>query len=249
MKPSGKELSMINLQQNGIYKIIKELKYRSLTSIAMFIILFGIGLSLSRNIINHLIKLFPFHKTIFIQTSLTDPWIVSIKIAFLFGIVFSFPIIIYNLLKFNENLLPRRNTFQIYTGITISYITFFIGMIFAYKICLSSLMYLLYGYGTVLKSITPAYELNSYMNFCLDTIIITGFAFALPSAIIYGAKTKILNRPILKKLFKFFFIFIIIISFITAFINPLFEFILFLILALLFYIVSLFICKLFEIIL
>lgn len=247
MKPSGKENSIINQEPRGIYKIINELKYRTLASISVFIIFFGLGLSQSKSIINHLIQLFPFPKTIFIQTSLTDPWFILIKTAFLIGIVFTFPIIFYNVISFNSNILHRRNIFQYYTAIIISYISFFIGIFFAYSTVITFLIYLLYGYGVEFKSIFIAYSLTTYINFCLDTITITGLSLALPTAIIYGVKTRILNKLILKKLFKLLFITIIALSFIIALINHLFKFILFIVLALLFYVIGLFICKLFEI--
>ena len=123
---------------------------------------------------------------------------------------------------------------------------FLMGIALAYSKIIPAVSYLLYGYGTEIKSTAIIFTLSNYINFCIEIMTFTGFMLAVPATLIYGAKTQILTQYKLKKLFKFLFMSIVIISFLIAFMNPLFEFILLLVFALLFYILGLFLCKLFE---
>lgn len=246
MKPLDREVNIQRYKSKGIYKVINELKDRAIYSIAVLIISFALGLMFSKEIISKFIEKFPFDNVAFFQTSLTEAWLSSFKIGILTSFIVSFPFILFHIIKFNKSILTYKRQKNLFVSIGIGYLVFFAMILISYSHLISFFSFLLYGFGADIKMAAISLNLSNYVNFCLQSILTVSFMFSFPLVIMYGARTGVFTQNNLKKLFKFIFMIILLFSFIIAFINPLFKFFIYSVIALIFYFIGLFICKIFE---
>ena len=116
----------------------------------------------------------------FVTLSPSSAFFVLMKISLLAGIVFSFPVIFYQIWKFVEpGLLPKEKKL-LYPLLGIGIVLFTLGVLFAYFAVLPVALKFLIGIGIDVLKVTPMISIDLYTSFILKLILAFGFLFQLP---------------------------------------------------------------------
>jgi len=152
----------------------------------------------------------------FVTLSPSASFFVLMKISLIAGIVFSFPIIFYQLWKFIEpGLLPKEKKL-LYPLLGIGSILFLLGVLFAYFIVLPVALKFLIGIGIDVLKVTPMISIDLYTSFILKLILAFGFLFQLPIVMYILTSLGIVSNETWKKWRKPFIVFAFVLGAIIA---------------------------------
>jgi sec-independent protein translocase protein TatC len=143
-------------------------------------------------------------------TTLTEPFMAHLKIAFVAGLILAVPVILLQIWKFiSPGLMPRERR---YTGYFVSFSTLFFaaGVLFCFFLLLPFTVPFLIGYKT--EHLQPIIRIGEYIDFTLKFLLGAGAVFELPLIIILLSRMGILQPASLVKFRKYAFL----ISFLLA---------------------------------
>ena len=137
-------------------------------------------------------------------TTLTEPFMAHLKIAFVAGLILAVPVILLQIWKFiSPGLMPRERR---YTGYFVSFSTLFFaaGVLFCFFLLLPYAVPFLIGYKT--EHLNPIIRIGEYIDFTLKFLLGAGAVFELPLIIILLSRMGILQPASLAKFRKFAFL-------------------------------------------
>ncbi len=175
---------------------LRELWLRFLWSFAVFTIVFGIAYYFKTPLLH--IFLLPLHEPIF-YTAPAGGLLLVFKMCTLTAFIITFPIFIYNLLRFLQPAMPARLTRYIHSVLVLSYALAITGITLAYTIILPTAIKFLsrFDTGQVHSLITT----DEYFSFIMIYLIGMMIIFQIPIIIILINAVIPLNP---KKLFKLY---------------------------------------------
>ena len=148
---------------------------------------------------------------------LQGPFIIYLKIALISGIVFSFPIIMYQLVKFILPALYVNEKRLLFIGLPFSVILFLTGTYIAYSYIAPFAIRFFVIFNDKYLGIKMIIMVHHYFDMLFAMVILTGLVFQLPIIISILAKLGIVTP---KKLRKWRPVAIILIMCLAAFITP-----------------------------
>ncbi len=116
----------------------------------------------------------------FVTLSPSAAFFVLMKISLIAGIVFSFPVIFYEVWKFVEPALLPKEKKMLLPLLGAGIILFTLGVLFAYFVVLPVALRFLIGIGIDVLKVTPMISIDLYTSFILKLILAFGFLFQLP---------------------------------------------------------------------
>ncbi len=116
----------------------------------------------------------------FVTLSPSAAFFVLMKISLIAGIVFSFPVIFYEVWKFVEPALLPKEKKMLLPLLGAGIILFTLGVLFAYFAVLPVALRFLIGIGIDVLKVTPMISIDLYTSFILKLILAFGFLFQLP---------------------------------------------------------------------
>jgi sec-independent protein translocase protein TatC len=123
--------------------------------------------------------------------------LVRMELAFVLGIIISLPVIFYQFWHFiAPGLLPNEKKY-ILPVVLLTTFCFIFGAGFAYFLMIPVVLPFLYSMGT--DTITATININEYIRFILQIVLISGLLFELPILSFFLARVGILNPDFLKK--------------------------------------------------
>jgi sec-independent protein translocase protein TatC len=137
-------------------------------------------------------------------TTLTEPFMAHLKIAFVAGLILAVPVILLQIWKFiSPGLMPRERR---YTGYFVSFSTLFFaaGVLFCFFLLLPYAVPFLIGYKT--EHLKPIIRIGEYIDFTLKFLLGAGAVFELPLIIILLSRMGILQPASLAKFRKYAFL-------------------------------------------
>jgi len=137
-------------------------------------------------------------------TTLTEPFMAHLKIAFVAGLILAIPVILLQIWKFiSPGLLPRERK---YTGYFVSFSTLFFaaGVLFCFFLLLPFAVPFLIGYKA--EHLKPIIRIGEYIDFTLKFLLAAGAVFELPLVIILLSRMGILSAAALAKFRKYAFL-------------------------------------------
>ena len=137
-------------------------------------------------------------------TTLTEPFMAHLKIAFVAGLILAVPVILLQIWKFiSPGLMPRERR---YTGYFVSFSTLFFaaGVLFCFFLLLPFAVPFLIGYKT--EHLKPIIRIGEYIDFTLKFLLGAGAVFELPLIIILLSRMGILQPASLAKFRKYAFL-------------------------------------------
>ena len=192
---------------------LQEMRSRILNSLIAFIFFAIIGYYYSNLIISFLLN--PINDTnVNLQAlKITSIFSTKIIISFFFGVIFSFPVIVYQFLMFTLPALDNKfKTYKIILFIFMASSLFLFGLLFGYYILIPFSLNFINNISLPLNMISLNYTLENYLVYLIWILIISSLMYQLPIFIFFLTKIGFINLASLRSNRRF----IIVIFFILA---------------------------------
>ncbi len=149
-----------------------------------------------------------------VYTKLTEACISYIKLSLLVGIITSFPFILYQLWLFiSPGLLDHEK--QLIRRIVLwATLLFAGGAVFAFFVVLPRILHYFMSYAS--PSLIPMLKLGLYLTFTARMILAFGIAFEIPFLMVMATRTGLLKRDHFRKKRTYFYIAIVVLSFLLT---------------------------------
>lgn len=145
----------------------------------------------------------------------TDPFKVFMKVAFVLAVVFTSPVILYQIWAFVSPGLYEKERKVTLSYIPIAFLLFIGGIAFAYFILFPFVIDFMMRLSGNME-IYPVIGINEYFQFLLQITLPFGLLFQLPVIILFLTKLGIVTPMFLRKVRKYaYFILLVIAAFIT----------------------------------
>lgn len=184
-------------------------------------IVIGLTSAIAYLFVEHLVGFFlqplyhaypPLDKLVY--TKLTEAFVVYIKLALLTGLFFSFPILLHQAWIFvapglldSEKRLVRRI-------IAWSVLLFCGGGLFAFFIVLPRMLSFFMSYAG--PELVPLPKIGIYLTFVARTVIGFAIAFEIPFLMFMAMKADLVSRDYFQRKRKYFYVVLIVLSFLLA---------------------------------
>ncbi len=111
-------------------------------------------------------------------TSPTEPMTVTLKLAFVFGVIMALPIIVYHTWSFMSPALFEKEKKVVVPAVVGGFVLFLMGVAMAYFLVLPLGLRFLLGFQT--EALTPIITIGEYLRFATRLILAFGVIFELP---------------------------------------------------------------------
>ena len=192
---------------------LEELRMRTLKSI--FIILFFsiVSYYFSDFIIQFLVQPIKNNLINLQVLKITSVFLIKIGVSIISGILFSFPFMLYQMLKF---LLPafekKLTNFKIIVVSILCLSLFILGLFFGYKLLIPLSIAFFNSLSLNLDFVNLNYTLENYLVYLIWILIISSMIFQIPVIIVFLIKVGILSREFLSSNRGYVIVFIFIIA-------------------------------------
>lgn len=203
-----------NTGEMPLLEHLEELRWRLIKSLVSIILFAVIGFIFSNQIIE-ILKL-PLDNTEprleLLNTTILGVFLAKMRVAIMVGIVFSLPVLIYQLWKFIAPGLIENERVFIPTLVIVTIISFVIGGMFSYFVMIpwSLKFFSILNHG--LPDLVNYVTIADYLSYMTLLLTFTGVAFELPIVVFILAKLGIVTPAILRKIRRFAYLIILIIS-------------------------------------
>ncbi len=127
----------------------------------------------------------------------TEGFNMSFKLAFMAGIIVSFPLLLYFILQFILPGLKKHETKALYGALVVGFGLFIIGVLFSYLIVLPRALEFFYELDRGM-GITPDFKIGDYVKFASRFTLMFGLAFELPVIVMTFVKLGLLGYQTMK---------------------------------------------------
>ncbi len=178
----------------GFLDHLEELRKRILISLVAILVVAGVALIFSNNLLQLL--LLPSGGLKLNAFSLMDGFMIKLRIALYIGIAAAFPIWGFELYQFIVPGLLDRERKTLLPGLLASTCLFILGVLFGYYL-LSEMIKVMIGFFPPEVNFLPAAD--DYISFVTFFLVACGAAFQLPVVLTILVQLRILSAAILKK--------------------------------------------------
>ena len=188
--------SSINL---SFLEHLEELRIRIIKSVFAIIFFTILSYIFSDNIIDVLI--FPVRDTdvSFQVLKITSVFLIKIGISFVFGFFLSFPIILYQFLKFIIPAFEQEiSMLKLFLAILFCVLLFVIGLLFGYYVLIPLSITFFNSLSLDLNFLSINYTLENYLVYLIWILIISSSIFQLPFIIMLLNRMGIVSKEFLK---------------------------------------------------
>lgn len=117
-----------------------------------------------------------------VYLSPADPFFVSIRVAIYIGILFAFPVLMYNVWAFLSPALEKHEKRAILPALYLGLVLFVAGVLLAYYAALPMTLKFFQGFNT--ESLEGQLEINQTLGFVVKLLLAFGAVFELPIVIV-----------------------------------------------------------------
>jgi sec-independent protein translocase protein TatC len=149
-----------------------------------------------------------------VYTNLTEAFITYLKLSLLIGIIFSIPVLIYEIWMFIAPGLHSNERKTVLTVVFWATLLFTAGACFAFFIVLPQVLHFFMGFAN--PQLIPLPKISGYLTFVARTALGFGLAFEIPFLMVAAAKVGWVSRNYFSTKRKFFYPAILILSFLLA---------------------------------
>jgi sec-independent protein translocase protein TatC len=149
-----------------------------------------------------------------VYTNLTEAFITYLKLSLLLGIIFSTPVLLYELWMFIAPGLHVNEKKTVLTVVFWASLLFGAGACFAFYIVLPRALHFFMGF--VNPQLTPLPKLSGYLTFVARTSLAFGLAFEIPFLMVAAAKIGWVKRNYFSTKRKYFYPAILVFSVLLA---------------------------------
>lgn len=189
----------LDSKAQSLYEHLAELRTRLIHCVYILLIATGICYGFSEHIFNFVrAPIAPYLPGGgLIYTGPLDKFIAHIKLAFVFGVIFSCPFWLYQVWKFVAPGLYAKERNYTFGFILSGTFLFLLGAAFSYYIALPMAFQFLMTYGGDIDK--PMISIDQYMGFFTQMCLMFGLAFELPLIIVVLGMIGIVSQEFLRK--------------------------------------------------
>ena len=174
---------------------LEELRQRLQYAILGLLAASGVGLIFVDEMLRFLLR--PAGNVKLTTLTVLEPFLVKVKVAFLFGLAVSMPWIMYQIYAFVDPALTETERRRTIPLALLAGVLFACGIVFAYVLILPvSLHWLLAQAGTQFNALITA---NNYISFVLFFLLIVGATFETPLVILTLAFLGVVSPQTLRR--------------------------------------------------
>jgi len=149
-----------------------------------------------------------------VYTNLTEAFITYLKLSLLLGIIFSIPVLLYELWMFIAPGLHTSEKRTVRTVVFWATLLFAAGAGFAFYVVLPRALHFFMGFAN--PQLTPLPKLSGYLTFVARTSLAFGLAFEIPFLMVAAVKIGWVRRNYFSTNRKFSYPAILLLSFLLA---------------------------------
>lgn len=149
-----------------------------------------------------------------VYTNLTEAFITYLKLSLLLGIIFSIPVLLYELWMFAAPGLHADEKKTVLTVVFWATLLFAAGAGFAFFVVLPRALNFFMGFAS--PQLTPLPKLSGYLTFVARTSLAFGLAFEIPFLMVAAAKIGWVKRNYFSTKRKYFYPAILLLSVLLA---------------------------------
>lgn len=176
----------------SIWDHLGELRSRLLKVLVVVAVATSVSFWASDWVLKCLLKLYPIASQTLMSLQPAGVFIQSMRLAFIGGLVFSLPVIFYQIWSFISpglNIAEKKAfLFSLYAGTGL----FLIGVCFAYFLVIPQALDFFWNYSRSL-GILPSWTIEHYLNFVLMFLLSFGIAFELPLVLVLLVRFQIIS--------------------------------------------------------
>ena len=174
---------------------LEELRQRLQYAVLGLLVATGVGLIFVDDLLQFLLR--PAGNVKLTTLTVLEPFLVKVKVAFLFGFAVSMPWIMYQLYAFVDPALTETERRRTIPLSLLAGLLFACGIVFGYMVTLpGSLHWLLAQAGTQFNALITA---NNYISFVLFFLLIVGAMFETPLVILTLAFMGVVSPQTLRR--------------------------------------------------
>lgn len=164
-----------------------ELRRRIIISIIVLLVGFLVGFYYSKPLVDYFLRL-P-GQLVYLYPG--EAFFVHLTVAAVVGVVLSFPVVLYQIVRFVLPGLRDKEKQVLYLGLPFSLAMFVIGVVFAYQVILPLAYAFFMGFGT--EKLEPLISVGNYVSFVLGLVLPFGIVFQLPLVVMLLTGVGVLN--------------------------------------------------------
>ena len=149
-----------------------------------------------------------------VYTNLTEAFITYLKLSLLLGIIFSIPVLLYEVWTFAAPGLHADEKKTVLAVVFWATILFAAGAGFAFFVVLPRALHFFMGFAN--PQLTPLPKLSGYLTFVARTTLAFGLAFEIPFLMVAGVKVSWVKRNYFSTKRKYFYLAILLLSVLLA---------------------------------
>ncbi|MFT5698189.1 MAG: sec-independent protein translocase protein TatC [Desulforhopalus sp.] len=149
-----------------------------------------------------------------VYTNLPEAFLAYIKLALLVGVICSMPIAIYQLWSFIAPGLRKNEKKLAVTVVFWSTLLFLVGGSFAFFAVIPQMLIYFMSYAS--EGLEPLPKLGKYLTFIARTILAFGLSFQIPFLMVMAAKGGLVQASYFRKKRMYFYIAILVLSFLLT---------------------------------
>ena len=196
---------------------LEELRQRLLVSFGSIFLFAVLAYFFAEHIARFfMMPLFSAHPEVIklVYTNLTEAFIAYLKLSLLIGVIFSIPILIYELWMFIAPGLHANEKKTVLAVVFWATLLFTAGACFAFFIVLPHALHFFMGFAN--PQLTPLPKLSGYLTFVARTSLAFGLAFEIPFLMVAAAKIGWVSRNYFSTKRKYFYPAILVLSVLLA---------------------------------
>jgi len=197
-------------QKQTIVEHLEELRRSLLISIVAVIIAAIFSFYYNEQILAFVISPLTALNENLIVTGVTEAFFVKLKLAFLAGFVFAFPVVFWALWRFIKPALYPHEKKYIYILFPVSIILFVSGVLFSYFGILHLILkFFIYIAGENLETM---FKVDQYVSFVIAFTLPFGIVFELPVVVFFLTKIGVVNFEMLSRNRKYALLVIVVLA-------------------------------------
>ena len=149
-----------------------------------------------------------------VYTNLTEAFITYLKLSLLMGIIFSIPVLLYEMWMYIAPGLHQNEKKIVLTVVFWASLLFAAGAGFAFFIVLPQALHFFMGFAN--PQLTPLPKLSGYLTFVARTSLAFGLSFEIPFLMVAAARIGWVKRNYFSTKRKFFYPAILVLSLLFA---------------------------------
>ena len=195
---------------------LKELRNRIIVCIVCLTVFFLLGLHFAPDLVDNLTGIGKQYGYRFVYIAPQELLLQYFSIALVAGVVFSIPMILFQVWAFIQPGLKANENGLILATLIFGLFFFIVGVLFAYKIMLPFMLQFLIGLSTG-SDVSASVSVANYITFMLTIFLVMGIVFELPVVCVLLTQLGLLRVEWMRKFRK---VMIVVIFFVAAIITP-----------------------------